>query len=293
MDYQTEQVEINDLSECKYPLKKLFEDILLSCKQEIINNHSLLLKHNDINNLHHLRVSLRKLKSILKFFKKEITNDTFNEINTHIKKLIEPTAKTRDFDVFKDEYIYPVYLFNQNLNEFKILLKHAEKKQKVLHKYTLEEVSSKKYKNLISNLGVVIEKQNKSYLYNNDNISSETELKNLINNRINKRYKKIVNSKAFISEVSQNELHKLRIHAKELRYVLSVLEARTANESNKIKSLKKLQDILGKIHDSYVAEQIIHELSTCKSYNVTKPYIQTLAHKNRVQNLDKLYSLKM
>lgn len=286
------EAEKDNLYKYNKIINNFLGDILSKEKKEISEYHSLLLIHNDINNLHHLRVSLRKLRAILRFFKKEIENVRLSEFDSLIKKLIKPTAKTRDFDVFKDEYIKPVFLLNRDSEDFKALIKHAEKKQMMLHELTLEEISSPKYIDLIDILGSLIDRKIKTKAYIDRKISSENKLNELINKRIQGRFYKIFNSQVLVSKISQKELHKLRIRAKELRYTLSSFNSYTENTTKKVEFLKKLQNILGKIHDCYIAEQMLNELNICKDFNKTEPHIRAYLNKIRDQSIDKLYSLK-
>ena len=292
MQCQIENVQNVRFKKNNAPIDKLLTNVLSICKKDIIDNYLLLLKNNNIENLHRLRVSLRKIKSLLRFFKNVIPNNELENINGIVKKLIEPTANTRDFDVFKDDYIYPAFQNHQNAKEFKCLLHHSEKKQKFLHKYTLQVLSSNKYKKLTKKLETWVDEKKWRGSITETKMSSVTDLYELIDRKINNRYNNILRSKSEISNYSENQLHKLRIKVKELRYVISTLDAVTYDKSNEIKTLKKLQDALGKIHDTYIAEQIIHELHTCKSCFATKPYIQQNARILREHYLDKINTLK-
>ena len=292
MHCQLENVQNVKLKKNNALIDKLLTNVFSICKKEIVDNYLLLLKKNNIENLHRIRVSLRKIKSLLRFFKNVIPTNELEKINGIVKNLIEPTAKTRDFDVFKDDYIYPAFQKHQNAKEFKCLLHHSEKKQKFLHKYTLQVVSSNKYKRLIKKLETWVDDKKWRTSIPDTKISSVTDLYESIDRRINNRYNNILRSKSEISNYSEYQLHKLRIKVKELRYVISTLDEATYDKSHEKKTLKKLQDALGKIHDTYIAEQIIHELHTCKSCFVTKSYIQQNARNLRNDYLNEINTLK-
>ena len=90
---------------------------------------------------------------------------------------------------------------------------------------------------------------------------------------------------------TQNDLHKLRVDTKELRYILDILGSYIKHGKQESKDLKKLQEILGKINDTYVAEKVIQKFPA-GGYDFSKQYIADqathLRHKYLIQ-LKKYY----
>ncbi len=269
-------------------LDDLIENVFFNCFKQCIDNYFSLLQHYDAENLHLMRIGLRRLKSFIWFFKKELSTNERIKINKIIKQLIKPTSKVRDYDVVYSEYILPAFHKNENLEEFKSLLEHSDEERISLHKSALNDLSSMHYQNLVQQLRNWIgNKQWKIDSYAYKNIKGKA-LKKIIGKKIQRRRKKIMRSKKHVSVYTQNELHKLRINIKELRYVIDILGFCVKRKKQELKLLKKLQDILGKINDTYVAERIMRDLNSSKDIGATRSYIEHQAHNSRIQYLDQL-----
>lgn len=269
-------------------LDDLIENVFFNCFKQNLDNYFSLLLLYDAENLHQMRIGLRRLKSFIWFFKKELSTNERKKINKIIKQLIKPTSKVRDYDVVNSDYILPAFHKNQNLKEFKSLLKHSDEERIGLHKSALADLSSMHYQNLVQQLRNWIEnKQWKIDSYAYKNLKGKA-LKILIRKKIQRRRKKIMRSKKHVSVYTQNELHKLRVNIKELRYVIDILGFCIKCKKQELKHLKKLQDILGKINDTYVAERVMRDLNSSKDIGATRSYIGHQAHNARIQYLDQL-----
>ncbi len=269
-------------------LDDLIENVFFNCFKQYLDNYFSLLLLYDAENLHHMRIGLRRLKSFIWLFKKELSRNERIKINKIIKQLIKPTSKVRDYDVVNSDYILPAFYKNQNLKEFKSLLKHSNEERISLHKSALNDLSSMRYQNLVQQLRNWIEnKQWKidSYAYKD---LKRKALKKLIGKKIQRRHRNIMRSKKHVSDYSENELHKLRVNIKELRYVIDIFGFCIKRKKQELKILKKLQDILGKINDTYVAERVMRDLNSSKDIGATRSYIEHQAHNSRIQYLDQL-----
>jgi len=288
-DNNSRPVEIRNVS----TLRELLDNIFISCSNRLLNSYYLLHNHYDAENLHQLRVSLRRFNSFINFFKYEINNNARITAKNLIKKLLKPTSKVRDFDVIKDRYLLPSFNNNPGENEFRILENHSKKEQIILHKKALDKLVSSSYLNILDELQSWAENKK----WNEELTTAQQKILNkkpdkLVKMKLKKHHKKIIKNKKDVLIFSQKELHRLRVDIKELRYVVDDLGFFIKNKNNELALLKFLQDILGKINDTYVAQTIINDLGKTLAIGIARSYIEDQAEDSRNKYLLELENIK-
>lgn len=282
-------VDINNASS----LVELLDNIFLSCINRVLSSYYLLENHYDAENLHQLRVSLRRFNSFINFFKYEINNNERVVAKNIIENLLEPTSKVRDFDVINENYLLPSFNNNPGENEFRKLEKHSKQEQTKLHEKTLKELTSHSYLEILEDLqGWEENKKWRSELSTAQNKALKKSPKKLVKKKLKKHHKKIMKNKEDVLIFSQKELHRLRIDIKELRYVIDDLGYFIKDKKYKLELLKNLQDILGEINDTYVAQTIINHLGKTLELGIAKSYIEDQAENSRNKYLLELENLK-
>ena len=122
------------------------------CIDDVIAKNTLILNNYDEDYLHQIRISLRKLKSLICFFKDYISKDELEIIKPILHLLIAPTSKVRDYDVFKANYIYPAYFENNHDDSYKTFMIHSINELHCLQENTLSFMSSREYIKALTNL---------------------------------------------------------------------------------------------------------------------------------------------
>ncbi len=270
-------------------VNELLENIFLNCSEDVLHTYNLIHDYNDSESLHQLRISLRKFKSFLYFFKNEINNNERKNANNLIKELLAPTSKMRDFDVVRENYLSPAFYKHPNNSEFDLLQNYTGKVQTQLHESTLEKLLSNQYLNLLNKLikwaanrkwGVQLKLSQLNTL--------EKKPNKLIKNKIRKHHKKIIKEKENVLNLTQKELHRLRASTKVLRYIISDLGIFIKHSKSELEYLKRVQDLLGKINDTYIAIHVIEKLSQNIDIENTRTYIQ-----DKADNLRSKYLLEL
>ena len=273
-----------------------FEDLIQNTfifyLEGIQSSHKLLSQSYDPENLHKLRVSLRKFKSFLSFIKNFMPKKEWKYANTLYKSLIKPTSKARDYDVFKSEYLYPPHSQNQKESEFQNIYKIFDKKQNNVHEYIEDCITSNHYMSYLNKLQTWIvdsdwkDKPIKQYKCRGK------KLINLINKMVRKKYKNILKNKKRALNFDQKELHRYRIDIKELRYTIETLRPYIEHGKKEAEFLKNMQEILGKINDTYTAENVAQNLNPNNSKNLYEPYLTKYAIDKRYRCLTQLQNIK-
>ena len=293
MIYQSNyKIKLNEMSKRKYTsLDDLMEETFINCNAQVLAHYKYIQNEYNEEVLHKMRIALRMFRSFIDFFKKEMPKKEFLKINKIIKDLIKPTSKARDFDVFSETYISPAFSKNRDSDEFKQLYESTKKEEENLHKYVINYLSTPRYKNNIEALSKWIMDKNWKPEKSVKKYSKNKALKKFIEKKLIKRHKKIMQSKREALTYSRKELHKLRVDAKELRYIVETLGFCMKNRKQEIALLRNIQNVLGKINDTYVAEKIIHDLSPNNDNNTSKSYIEFQAQNQRDEYFNQLKAI--
>ncbi|MEG0136930.1 MAG: CHAD domain-containing protein [Cetobacterium sp.] len=209
------------------------DKIIRKLDKNLKNINKLIHKiknNNDIEIAHQIRVSIRKSMAIL-----ELTSDNSDLIN-FLKKLMKSLEPLREIQVEKTI-----------LNSLEL-----SNKENIIKLYSEEEKKIKK--NLLKEL----RKLDNKFL---DKLS-------LKKNKINfKDYK--LRTKILIENLNINNLHKLRIGLKKLRYHFEAIN----EDKAKIKKLEEIQEILGQSHD-IVTFKFLKNMQEQDIVNIWKIFIE-------------------
>ena len=255
------------------------------CIDEIVCKTSLLENKYDENILHEIRISLRKLKSLIYFFKGYLLKKDFTEIKNIIHNLIAPTSKARDYDVVKANYIYPICLKNKRNDDYKTFMIHSINEIHYLQEETLNILSSQKYLTTLMDLKTLV---NKYSWDNQSKLHPDSSLRKYVENNINKELRAIYSNIKDSYNLPRKKLHHLRIRIKEIRYVTELLKFYIKKYKTTLRDLKVLQDILGEINDTYAADSIIHDLNISKYLSSQHKHIEKKILKHRNSSFRKL-----
>lgn len=255
------------------------------CVDDITAKNILITKHYNENYLHEIRISLRKSKSLIYFFKDFISKEELEMINSFFRLLTSPTSKIRDYDVVKANYIRPIYLNNQHDTHFKTYFIHSINELHNLQESNISSISSREYLNTLAMLKSWVDE----YQWERSSTPSSTKfLRNYIEKNLNDSITNIFLLAKNSRHLSRKKLHQLRIKIKEVRYIIEIFKFYINHYENSLGKLKQLQDILGDINDTYVADKIVKKLDISKHLSQQHRYIKKKIIKRRKSNLQKL-----
>ncbi len=212
----------------------------------------ILSSEDDIENLHQLRVSLRKMLVFLKEFKEFFQKEWYTAIYFHTKEIMSLTNKKRDIDVLLsnfDEYLLHLPPSMKNyLKDFKNRLQEIQQKEQNSILRFFKSDKFKNIKNLIDSISFTA-KANFPIIVTSYKI-------------ITKREKKIfLLAKSITKNTPAYKYHELRIQFKRIRYLLEFFSHFYHKRETQtfIKNCKNIQDILGRHQDLEVQRDHIKE----------------------------------
>lgn len=243
-------------------LLEVMMDILSQTVRKLSCLEYGVIEDVDTEFLHDYRVSIRKLRSMLKLFPGAMPSPVEQRLNDDLRLLGKATNIVRDLDVYllsKEDYLKRVpEILTPGLDEFFQLL---AKRRRVAFGTLAAFLKSAEYRSIISRLEKLGDR-------NNDEAQSKGAQGDLLfkdqaTAYIAKQYRKIVRRVARIDVSTEDEaIHNLRIQCKRLRYAIDfgrcVLDAEAAGVF--IKRFKSLQNALGRFNDESVQIEFMQNM---------------------------------
>lgn len=227
--------------------------------------------------VHDMRVAFRRIVSVTTIFSAYIEEKWLKSYAPFLRKTLRILGKQRDLDILN----YNVRNISKEINagiklkSFNSVLKQMTKKQQEnIAKY----LNGRYYKSLLDDIGNSLDHTCPPVTFSNSHI------KTLF---VNKCLSQVYAYSAWIdsSFIYESELHNLRLAFKDLRYVMHYF-----NEDSLENMCKKIQDVLGEIHDHNLLVEMIKKLSK-KLPKSKEPEIQLLNEivRNAEMKIDSLY----
>ena len=288
--------------------KKENKSIIQYCAIELLPNIITLkktarniLKRSSIEDIHDLRVSSRRIHTVLNIFSEYLPNKKFKSWEKDIRTITKSFGSVRDLDVQID-LIDEVYESTED-NKIRSGLRRIRMRLKQKRKQKQE--NTKKITRLILDSTSVVEMNTwaEAALENSaGEIFFSSELYRLGYKQIQTRLDEFIFYEVFIFDPARvKELHQMRISAKQLRYALEVFSNLYKHETDcALDIARQSQEYLGNIHDSDVwidflpifmnkeMKRIRDFYGYSSPYNRIKPGIEYLI-KNRKRERTRLY----
>ncbi|SAK60368.1 CHAD domain-containing protein [Caballeronia ptereochthonis] len=211
--------------------------------------------------VHQLRVAQRRLKTLLKLFRDDV-DDTWNtRIAPDLKWFGDLLADARDWDVFTDKTLAAYADSDDNPARWQALIAAADVKRRVARDTVRDALASKRYARLT--LAFI------EWLARFASQEDEKPMRfvSYAEKRMRKDYRRIARVPDLVS-LEARERHRVRIHAKRLRYALeffrSVTSRRTRKETASL--LGELQTVLGEANDAAVAADRLASIPEATDY---------------------------
>ena len=201
-----------------------FYDVFSQKLEKVNNKLNLYLKDPNEENIHDIRTSIRRLESAYSIFPNSCKTKSSDKHVKKIKKFFSQNNRVRDFDII----LAKLHSYEYD-TESKLILTIQKKKLLLLKKA------------IVSGEKIPLKKKLKIKKTKNVNSKFEKRISSLID--------EVKTSIPIVikDESNVDKLHSLRKTIKKLRYVLE-LDPNNSYD-NLITQLKRLQELLGEIHD--------------------------------------------
>ena len=201
--------------------------------QRVNNRVSKYLKTPNAKQIHDIRTSIRRLDATYLILpKKNRTGSSISEYVLKCKEFFKVNGEIRDLDIIHEKL--QKYPSNAQRNGVIEALKASRVATLERTKTIARSLKSTDTTSIIDKIGV-----------------TEKELQKRYNKMISRLISRIESTfpAVLTNQAKLEELHDLRISCKKLRYLLELLPEDKNNVLKTRKTLQKLQDILGTLHD--------------------------------------------
>jgi triphosphatase len=231
--------------------------ILRECFEQIANNRNAVLRLDDPEGPHQLRIGLRRLRSAFSIFKPAIGNPETRRLSQEAKWLGQEVGELRDLDVAVIDIVDPEHGYHPEEAGFPklkdALLDRGNKRRETLR----DILKSERTKRFLIDLTRFIE--TRSWLIPTDIDQSRRLTINILkfaNSALAKRWKAVTKKAKGIDQLSIEQRHELRKELKKFRYSIEFFAPLYRKKRIKafVNSLKQLQEVFGYLNDVKMAQ---------------------------------------
>jgi triphosphatase len=235
------------------PAGQAFTMIGRACLRHLVANTTATI-NRDVEALHQMRVALRRLRACISLFSDFLEDDKIEAIKTELKWLAREFAPARNVDTLIIEAIRPLRQKYRKEPGLVSIGKMFARQRVQCYRRVREVVQSPRFRKLVLDTAEWIEVGPWSTLPLS-RTRRETPIEMYAEERISRHYKKVRRGGAKMADLNSEQLHRLRIQVKKLRYGIEFF-SKLYNEQKSIKrqkkvlsSLAQLQTALGRIND--------------------------------------------
>ncbi|MCX7944276.1 MAG: CHAD domain-containing protein [Deltaproteobacteria bacterium] len=224
---------------------------LIRLANDVRRNIKRVIEGRDPEAVHDLRVSVRKLRTILRLLRKFFSKYYTNIIADELKEFFDKTSTSRDIEVSL-ALIGDMGIAKQDNR----ILEWYEKKKKAEYELKVELINY-----LRSNPYNVIWKKINAILLFPLKVEGDRKARELVIRRIRRiesRIMKLISEINSDIEYSPEMLHSLRILCKRLRYSIEFFKSLLPQGyEEEMKLMKRMQTSLGNLNDVFVVSNIV------------------------------------
>lgn len=261
------------------------------CYKTIIKQYRTILTYEDsvfadvdIEDIHQMRVAVRRIRAAIKVFDPCLDPDAVVLIIEDLKLLAKKLGYVRDLDVSIVSFEEYKTRFPENAG-INLLIDYYRKRRERNLKKLFGFLKSKKYSKFKKKLETFID-----YLYK----ESKKELKKGKHTLFYRSFEEIISEMFSFKEIndlknSEKDLHELRIAIKHLRYTLEFINLKDTQAKAIVKVLKNYQEQLGIINDCNVMRRKITGIIQKQKLgeNIPEGIYLFLEHNEQVKNTEK------
>ena len=217
---------------------------------------------DDIEGVHQVRVSFRKIRSALTLFRNAIPKAVSAPWNQEIRWIAGEMGMARDLDVFIDEGLGSIQGKLPFQGEHKLVALAREARAKTYREQVRPMLESERYANFKSGFQHWYQQREweSADLKTKQQTNLQMKLGKYSRKLLDKQERKVLALGSHIDRNNAQEMHRLRIECKKLRYAADFFKPLYAGIGNFIDHMKGLQDILGVMNDISVMHHLLRAL---------------------------------
>jgi inorganic triphosphatase YgiF len=249
-----------------------FSTIVFACLSHLQGNEHAVLEDTNPEGVHQMRVAIRRLRSALGLFSKIIPRASFESFAERLRDLGLTLGRIRDWDVFTT---HTLAALSRDLGEETVsdIGLSARTLRTACRDRTQQALSAPGYTELLLSMGLWLKREDwrkpPTQIDGNALAGPVTEF---AAQQLKRRHRRLLKTASNPSALNDEERHRVRIAAKKMRYAAEFLvplyPAKAARRY--IKSLAKLQEMLGELNDAVITRRLLDEVRQTSRDNLSE-----------------------
>ncbi len=253
----------------------VLQAMIWSCLLPLQANVAGAVRKLDDEYLHQIRVALRRLRVALSLASGVLEDIELGELRNNIAALGVELGRAREWDVFVTQTLKPL----RHQLEIEPVVRDSERERSRQHDRVRQVLQAQDLQRLLLRFGVwMLGSYWREGCWNDAPAAQMPGLRQFAAVTLHKRSKQVRKQCALLSPRADTamrpepeQLHRLRIACKKLRYCLELFA--TLYEGKKVKryldGLTQMQDTLGQLNDIAVARRLLEQLGSGTHYDAS------------------------
>ena len=231
----------------KMDVGQVFVMIVHECVRHFRLNEALIIEQRDPRALHQARVAIRRLRTALTLFRPAIHQSSLKPFRKELRAFAAPFGDARNLDVFLDARKRDLRASDRR----KVMAARTKAYDQVI-----ETLKAQASNDLMLNL---VEWTASGHWRKR---AASAPIESFATRRLDAAWKK-VRQKHHVRALDEQQLHRLRISVKKLRYAVDFLAPLYAKKRVRkfTSAVEEAQECLGLIHDNTIGRQIVTDLN--------------------------------
>lgn len=245
-------------------VNQAFQTIAWNCISHWTANQEGALLSDNPENIHQIRVALRRLRSALPLFKSAIPKESYRAIGEELKWLASALGPARNWDVFVTQTLPPILKqFPADHNGLQQLFQAARKAQASARNEAHMALRSRRYDRMLLTLGTWLMADGwHAQASTEQKLRLDAPVIELAQRVLNACHKTLHQHGPALLGMPTEERHEVRITVKKLRYATEFFAALFPGKAagRYIGALAVLQDELGVLNDAATTDILLQQL---------------------------------
>ena len=248
--------------------REAFEAAARSCLTQICANEPVVLAGNNLEGVHQMRVGVRRLRALVSAFRPILLPDAAEYLREELRWLQQSLGPAREWDVFIDETLAPLTVRQDPpIPGLDRLVEAAKAMQAEAYKTARAALGEQRYTEMLLRLDLWLEDGGwalETPAKAGGAAPCDQRIDRFARQVLDKRDKRLRKLSKRQDDLTEAEMHGIRLLAKKKRYCLeffgSLYPRRAVRAA--LASLKFIQDSLGTYNDALVGGRLLTELET-------------------------------
>jgi inorganic triphosphatase YgiF len=238
-----------------------FVRILQSELVHLQANEEGVLREEDPEFVHQMRVALRRMRSALSVFFEPIPRESSEPIRTELRWLAGELDAARNWDVLVVDTLPPIVAAFPEDQGLGILQTESESLRRRQNLRAREAVTSDRYQRLLLSLGAWL--CSRPWRDNRESVEVEETISVFAARVLQKRHRRLKKRGKHVAVMAPEERHQVRIAAKKLRYAADFFSSLYSRKRVRryLNALDGLQEVLGALNDAATARLLLTDLT--------------------------------